>query len=69
MTDAPHIGFKEINARLDGMFIDLHKQYSASIPKDLAVPMVLTEQMREAIAQDYTYNLNIDISRIGLLMI
>lgn len=61
MTIAPQIEFKEINTRLDSMFIDLNKQFTTSIPKNLAVPMVLTPNIREAIADDYTHNMNLYI--------
>jgi SPP1 gp7 family putative phage head morphogenesis protein len=58
MNTAPQIHYKEIVGRLDSMFIDLHKQFSTSIPKNLAVPMDVTPRMRETIAEDYTYNMN-----------
>lgn len=61
MTIAPQLEFKDILSKLDGMFIDLNKQFSASIPHGLAVPMVLTDNMKETIAEDYTYNLNLYI--------
>lgn len=61
MTLPPQLEFKGIFPKLGDMFIDLNKQYTASIPKGLAVPMVLTENMKEVIAQDYTHNLNLYI--------
>lgn len=60
-TIPPQIDFKEVNARLDSMFIDLNKQFSASIPKDLAVPMVMTPLMRDTISEEYTQNINMYI--------
>lgn len=61
MAPPPQLEFKGIYPKLGDMFIDLNKQYTASIPRGLAVPMVLTENMKEVIAQDYTHNLNLYI--------
>lgn len=61
MTIAPQLEFRDIVPKLGDMFIDLNKQFSTSIPRGLAVPIVLTENMKAAIAEDYTHNLNLYI--------
>lgn len=61
MNKAPQLSFKEILPKLNYVFIDLGKQFTTSVPQGLNVPMDLTPNMREVIAEDYTYNLNLYI--------
>jgi SPP1 gp7 family putative phage head morphogenesis protein len=59
---APAIESKNVKPLLDHMFIDLNKQFSVSMPKNLSVPMDMTPSMKDAIAEDYTHNLNLYIA-------
>jgi SPP1 gp7 family putative phage head morphogenesis protein len=47
--------------QLQGVILDLDKQFSSTIPKDLSVPMVMTQAMAEQLKKNYTENLNLDI--------
>jgi SPP1 gp7 family putative phage head morphogenesis protein len=47
--------------QLEGIIIDLDKQYSSTIPKDLSVPMVETHYTKVQLTKNYSENLNLDI--------
>lgn len=54
----PNINF---DTQFAAMMIDIDRQFKATIPEDLGLPMTLTPFMKETIRREYTENLNLYI--------
>lgn len=56
---------KSINfeSHFSGIFMDLNKQFSSTVNKDLSVPMDKSPYMQEALKKNYTENLNLEIKK------
>ena len=56
---------KSINfdSHFSGIFLDLDKQFSSTVNKDLSVPMDKSPYMQDALKKNYTENLNLEIKK------
>ncbi len=49
------------NTQVSGILVDLDKQFSSTVTRDLSVPMQMTPLMQDSIKKNYTENLNLYI--------
>lgn len=53
----------KFDTHFSGIFMDLDKQFSSTVNKDLSVPMDKSPYMEAALKKNYTENLNIEIKK------
>jgi SPP1 gp7 family putative phage head morphogenesis protein len=46
------------DSQFEGILLDIDKQFTTTVPKDIGLPMTMTVFQREAIKREYTENLN-----------
>lgn len=57
----PNINFSK---QVEGITIDLDRQFRTTVPKDIGLPMTTTDMQKQAIREGYTENLNLYIQKM-----
>ncbi len=63
MNNPPTLSYEDVEPQLTGVFIDLNKQFNATVPSDIGVPMYMSPFIRSQIEKDYLENLNLYITK------
>ena len=54
----PNISFSK---QVDGVLLDIDSQFKTTIPKDIGIPLTLSDMQKESLRREYTENMNLYI--------